>query len=43
MAVEVKLAPDGKRFLVITRPQEKDGTVSPSITVVLNWRAALKK
>ncbi len=36
------VAPDGK-FLVITRPQEKEGAVSPPITVVLNWQAGLKK
>ena len=36
------VAPDGKRFLIITRPEE--GSVeSPPITVVLNWQAALKK
>ena len=36
------VAPDGK-FLIITRRQEKEGAVSPPITVVLNWQAGLKK
>jgi Tol biopolymer transport system component len=36
------VAPDGK-FLIITRPQEKEGAVSSPITVVLNWQADLKK
>ena len=32
-------APDGKRFLIITRGEE---SVSTPITVVLNWQAAVK-
>jgi dipeptidyl aminopeptidase/acylaminoacyl peptidase len=36
------VAPDGKRFLIITRPEE-GSAASPPITIVLNWQMALKK
>jgi Tol biopolymer transport system component len=41
-AFHYDVAPDGKRFLLITTPQA-DATAPPPITVVLNWHAALKK
>ena len=41
-AYHYDVAPDGKRFLLITTPQA-DATTPPPITVVLNWQAALKK
>lgn len=34
------VSPDGKRFLILTTPQE---TADEVVTVVLNWTAALKK
>jgi len=36
------VARDGKRFLVITRPEQQADVSSP-ISVVLNWQATLKK
>jgi eukaryotic-like serine/threonine-protein kinase len=36
------ISPDGKRFLIITRPATADVT-SPPITVVMNWLAGVKK
>jgi hypothetical protein len=41
-AFHYDVAPDGKRFLVLASPSV-ESLVSNSITVVLNWQAALKK
>jgi eukaryotic-like serine/threonine-protein kinase len=41
-AFHYDVAPDGKRFLLITTPQAAK-TAPPPITVVLNWQAALKR
>jgi len=41
-AFHYDVAPDGKRFLLITTPQA-DAPAPPPITVVLNWQAALKR
>jgi len=41
-AFHYDVAPDGRRFLLITTPQT-DVTAPPPITVVLNWQAALKR
>ena len=41
-AFHYDVAPDGKRFLLLTTPQA-DATAPPPITVILNWQAALKK
>jgi len=41
-AFHYDVAPDGKRFLLITTPQAQT-TAPPPITVVLNWQAALKR
>jgi Tol biopolymer transport system component/tRNA A-37 threonylcarbamoyl transferase component Bud32 len=41
-ALHYDVAPDGKRFLIITRPAAADVT-SPPITVVMNWLAGVKK
>ena len=41
-AFHYDVAPDGKRFLLITTPQVQT-TAPPPITVVLNWQAALKR
>ena len=37
------VAPDGKRFLVITRPPAEEAPAPTSITVVLNWTSGLKR
>ena len=40
-AYSYDVSPDGRRFLVIA-PRE-DSRMAPSLTVVLNWAAGLKK
>jgi hypothetical protein len=41
-ALHYDVAPDGGRFLIITRPATADVTSRP-IAVVLNWLASVKK